>query len=193
MGRISEEVQVESKMAKHNSQLVYHDEERLVYIAGDICESVISTAIIQLLALSKRNPNKPINLIISTYGGSIDEMFALYDTIKLISAPVHTVGLGKIMSAGVLLLSSGVKEKRLIGRNTRIMVHPVWGGAVGNVFDAKNELDEMKRLQDQMTNCLAKETGKSVKDLNALMESRIDTYLTSDEAIEFGIVDKIID
>jgi ATP-dependent Clp protease protease subunit len=147
--------------------------------------------IVQLLQLANQN-HKPIHLVISTYGGSVDEMFSLYDTIKFLPCPVHTIALGKVMSAGVLLLASGVKGKRLIGRSARIMIHPVSGGLYGNVFEALNEVKEHERLQTLMSDALMKETKMSKVEIDKLMKAGHDCYLTPEEAIRMGIVDGYI-
>ena len=145
----------------------------------------------QMLHLASQN-HKPIHLVISTYGGSVDEMFTLYDTIKFLPCPVHTIALGKVMSAGVLLLASGEKGKRMIGKSARIMIHPVSGGAMGNVFEVMNDTKEQKRLQDQMVTAIVKETKASKKQIEEIMKTGHDVYLLPDEAIKLGIVDKII-
>src|SRR4051812_38599097 len=80
--------------------------DRIVYLSGEVNEHTIANVIVQLLSMANQS-NKPIHLVVSTYGGSVDEMFSLYDAIKFLPCPVHTIGLGKIMSAGVLLLASG--------------------------------------------------------------------------------------
>ena len=170
-------------------QTVNQEDERLVYLTGEINEASVTNTIAQLFAFAKRNSYKPIYLVISTYGGSIDEMFSLYDAIKFVKPPVYTVGLGKIMSAGVLLLSAGQEGHRLIGKNARIMIHSSWGGAIGNVFEAENEMKEWKRQQKQMEKLLAIETNKSIDEISKIMEEKIDRYLDSSEAIDFGIVD----
>ena len=167
------------------------DSSRLVVLHGDVNESSISLVVAQLLHLASLN-NKPIHLVISTYGGSVDEMFTLYDTIKFLPCPVHTIALGKVMSAGVLLLASGAKGKRMIGRNARIMIHPVSGGVAGNVFEVINDTKEHKRLQDQMVSAIVKETKASRADIEKIMKSGHDFYLLPDAAVKMGIVDKII-
>lgn len=165
---------------------------RIVFLHGDVTEQVIASVIAQLLSLATVN-TKPIHLVLSTYGGSVDEMFSLYDTIKFLPAPVHTVALGKVMSAGVLLLASGVKGKRLIGASSRIMIHPVSGGAMGNVFEVENQTKEMRSLHDRMVEMLAKETKMKRSYVEkAVMERKLDHYLTPDEAIKLGIADKVI-
>jgi ATP-dependent Clp protease, protease subunit len=167
------------------------DSARIVVLAGDVNEQSITLVVAQLLHLASQN-NKPIHLVISTYGGSVDEMFTLYDTIKFLPCPVHTIALGKVMSAGVLLLASGAKGKRMIGRSARLMVHPVSGGSGGNIFEVINDTREMKRQQSQMIDALVKETKSSRTDIEKLMKAGHDVYLTPQDAIRLGIVDRII-
>lgn len=164
---------------------------RIVVLHGDVNEHTISHVVVQLLQLANQN-HKPIHLVISTYGGSVDEMFSLYDTIKFLPCPVHTIALGKVMSAGVLLLASGVKGKRLIGRSARIMIHPISGGLYGNVFEAMNEVKEHERLQSLMTDALQKETKMSRDEIEKIMKAGHDYYLTPEQAIKMGIVDGYI-
>lgn len=166
-------------------------DDRLVILHGEVNEHSISSIIAQLLHLANQN-HKPIHLVISTYGGSVDEMFSLYDTIKFLPCPVYTIALGKVMSAGVLLLASGIKGKRMIGRSARIMIHPISGGVLGNVFEAMNEIKEFERLQQLMTNALLTETNMKKEQIDSLMKAGHDCFLTPEEAITMGIVDKII-
>lgn len=167
------------------------DATRIVVLHGEVSEESISLVVAQLLVYASQS-HKPISLIISTYGGSVDEMFTLYDTIKFLPCPVHTIALGKVMSAGVLLLASGVKGKRMIGRNARIMIHPVSGGHQGNVFEVMNDTKEHKRLQDQMVSAIVKETKCPREEIEKIMTAGHDYYLLPEQAIKLGIVDKII-
>jgi ATP-dependent Clp protease protease subunit len=173
-------------------QLNSRNTDRILYLSGDVTEFSISNIISELLALANDNPTKPIYLVISTYGGSVDEMFSLYDTIKFLPCPVYTIGLGKVMSAGVLLLSSGHKGKRMIGRNARVMMHPISGGIFGTVFDAINETKEFQRLQSLMVSCMEKETKMSKAKIEEIMKAGHDFYLDPEKAVEYGIVDNII-
>jgi len=168
-----------------------NDPSRIVFLHGDVNEHSISSVVMQLLQLANQN-HKPIHLVISTYGGSIDEMFSLYDTIKFLPCPVHTVAMGKVMSAGVLLLASGAKGKRMIGKSARIMIHPVTGGIWGNVFEAMNEAQEHVRLQEMLELAMVRETKLTQEKVSEIMKTCHDFYLTPEQAIEFGIVDKII-
>ena len=200
MGRSTTEKSAMSKSAPSASpeemlmqSLIVHqsDNVRIVVLHGDVNEHTISHVIVQLLQLANQN-HKPIHLVISTYGGSVDEMFSLYDTIKSLPCPVHTIAMGKVMSAGVLLLASGVKGKRLIGKSARIMIHPISGGVFGNVFEAVNEVKEHERLQSLMTDALLRETKMSREEIEKIMKAGHDCYITPEEAIKMGIVDGFI-
>ena len=136
----------------------------------------------------------PIKFLISTFGGNAVDMFGIYDTVNMLKESgieIHTVGSGKVMSAGVLLLASGTKGKRTIGKNCRVMVHPVVGGAHGPSHDIQNEVEEILQTQKQYVECLAKETKLSVSRLNKLISEKRNIYLSAEEAIKFGIADKI--
>lgn len=167
------------------------DNSRMVFLHGEVSEGAIAQVIAQMLHLANIS-RAPIHLIISTYGGSIDEMFSLYDTIKFLPCPVHTVALGKVMSAGVLLLASGVKGKRLIGGSARIMMHALSGGVYGNVFEIENQTKESQRLQKLMVESLAKETKMTKVQIQKVMTPMLDHYVTPTDAVRYGIVDKII-
>jgi ATP-dependent Clp protease, protease subunit len=167
------------------------DNSRMVFLHGEVSENAIAQVIVQMLHLAHVSTD-PIHLILSTYGGSIDEMFSLYDTIKFLPCPVHTVALGKVMSAGVLLLASGVKGKRLIGASARIMMHPLRGGLFGNVFEMENESKEARRLQELMVTRLTHETRMKKEHIEKVMNPMLDYFLTPQDAVKYGIVDKII-
>lgn len=168
------------------------DNSRIVFLHGEVTENAIAQIIAQLLALANVSSTKPIHLVVSTYGGSIDEMFGLYDTIKFLPCPVHTVALGKVMSAGVVLLASGVKGKRMMGATSRIMMHSVSGGMFGNVFEMENHTKEQRRLQNLMVDVLVKETKMSKAKVEQIMDPKLDFYILPTEAVKLGIIDKII-
>lgn len=168
------------------------DSSRIVFLHGNITEQTIAGVIASLLHLATAS-SKPIHLVLSTYGGHVDEMFSLYDTIKFLPCPVHTVALGKVMSAGVVLLASGVKGKRLIGASSRVMIHSISGGAMGNIFEVENQTKELRVQQDRMVAMLAKETNMKRSYIEKfVMERKVDHFLTPEEAIKLGIADKII-
>lgn len=136
----------------------------------------------------------PFKLIISTYGGSAAEMFSIYDVMRMIrkECEIHTVGLGKVMSAGVLLLAAGTKGKRKIGKNCRVMLHSVVGSSYGSIDNLENEMDEIKWLQEQHVKCLIDETKMTKRYIKKLLNKKVNVYLTAEEAIELGIADIII-
>ena len=175
----------------HLASIHSGESARLVVLHGDVNEQSISMVVAQMLHLASQNM-KPIHLVISTYGGSVDEMFTLYDTIKFLPCPVHTIALGKVMSAGVLLLASGAKGKRMIGKSARIMIHPVSGGVSGNVFEVLNDAKEHQRLQQQMVDAIIKETKATKKQIEDIMKTGHDVFLLPEQAVKLGIVDKII-
>lgn len=167
------------------------DNTRIVFLYGEVSEQSISQNVYQLLHLAALS-NRPIHLVVSSYGGSVDEMFCLYDTIKFLPCPVHTVALGKVMSAGVLLLASGVKGKRMMGRSARLMIHAISGVNGGNVFELINSTNEMQRIQNLLVDNLVKETSMTKKQVEKIMRSGSDCYMTAEEALSMGIIDKII-
>lgn len=176
-------------------QLIDHriqrDGPRIISLYGDVSENMIANTIHHMLVLAQLNTS-PIQMVVSTYGGSVDEMFSIYDVMKLLSAPVYTIALGKVMSAGVLLLAAGKKGNRVIGRSARIMIHPISGGAMGNIFQVENESGEMKRQQSQMVAALVRETRMTKKVIDDIMKQGQDHYLTPQKAIEYGIADRIV-
>ena len=137
---------------------------------------------------------EPIEFIISTYGGSAVEMFAIYDTMRMVKdeCEIHTLGLGKVMSAGVLLLAAGTKGKRKIAKNCRVMMHSVIGGSAGAIHNLENEMEEIRFTQKQHIECLLEETTMTRAYLKRLLNKRVNVYLTAEEAVELGIADEIV-
>jgi len=137
---------------------------------------------------------RPIHFYISTYGGNADDMFALYDLMRIIreETEIHTIGLGKVMSAGVLILAAGTKGKRYIGRNCRVMLHAVMGGNQGSLHDMMNEMDAIEQLQQMYIECLVKETKMTESTIKKMLERKINIYLSAEEAVEHGIADYIV-
>ena len=135
----------------------------------------------------------PIDMVISTPGGNADDMFAIYDTMRSIrdEVPIRTRGIGKVMSAGVVLQAAGTKGERSIGKNCRIMVHSVIGGHVGPMHQLDNEMEEIRNIQDQYIAVLAEETKMTRRYLRSLMKKKVNVYLSAAEAVELGIADKI--
>lgn len=138
---------------------------------------------------------KPVELILSTNGGSAPEMFSIYDTMRYLQdkgCEVHTVGLGKVMSAGVVILASGTKGQRKIGANTRVMIHNVIGAHGGSLPNLENEMDEVRLTQDKYVSVLAKETKLNKAQIKKMLKKKINIYLSAEEAVKYGIADIII-
>ena len=195
MGRSTLSTEEKTRELLDSSQQQYSEyaaiKERIVLLTGEVNELSIANVTHQLFAYCQLSNTLPITLVINTYGGSVDEMFALYDTIKYISCPIHTVGLGKIMSAGVLLLAAGEKGKRIIGKHARVMIHPISTFTAGTVFSAINEIEEIKRMQDLMVSSLARESDMSKQRLNKMFKQNLDNYIDSNSAVKYGIADLI--
>lgn len=169
------------------------DDGRSVILMGDIDRDSARDIIERLLNLSERS-NKPIYLIVSTDGGYVDSAFAIYDTIKYIRAPVRTVGLGSISSAGCLILAAGQKGYRRMGENSMMMYHAGYNELQGNVWEQENALKEFKRQEDQYDSLFARETGLSLEQVRELYakDRVLDRYIHPEEAVKLNIVDHII-
>lgn len=137
---------------------------------------------------------KPINFYISTWGGDALGMFGIYDLMRMIrqECDINTFAIGKVMSAGVLLLAAGTKGQRRIGKNTRVMMHSVRGGHYGAIHSLENEMRETRYLQDQHIDALVEETSLTKRKLNNMLNKKVDVYLSAEEAVELGIADIIV-
>jgi ATP-dependent Clp protease protease subunit len=135
-----------------------------------------------------------ITFYVSTYGGSADDMFSIYDVMNFVKTrcDVATCGLGKVMSAGVLLLAAGTKGKRKIGKNCRVMIHAVSAGNIGSVHNLVNELDEIQNLQEAYIDAIVENSNFTKRSLKKLMDRKVNVYLSAEEAIEYGIADILI-
>ena len=173
---------------------------RTIGLFSDILEEPIAELVHALLYMNETNKNKeeedkePIEFYLSTYGGSADDMFALYDIMKNIqkTTEIHTIGVGKVMSAGVPLLACGTKGKRRIAKNCRIMIHSVSAGNQGNIHDLVNELEAVEELQKMYINCLEEETKMTESQLKKMLKRKVNVYLSAEQAIKLGIADEIL-
>jgi len=174
---------------------------RIIGLFSNVDEEKVSelvTGLLYLNALNKaekeEDKRKDIEFYVSTYGGSADDMFALYDIMKDVqkTSDICTIGMGKVMSAGVLILASGTHGKRKIGKNCRVMIHSVAAGNHGELNHMINELDEIKNMQEMYIKCLVAETKMTETVLRNMLERGVNVYLTAEEAIEYGIADEIV-
>ena len=137
---------------------------------------------------------EPIKFLISTEGGLVMDMFAVYDAMRDVQkdCEVHTFGLGKVMSAGVLLLAAGTKGKRRIGKNCRLMMHQITSGNYGHVEDQENSLSETRWIQERYIEELCGLTKLTKRKIESIFKKKIDYYFSAVEAVKFGIVDEIV-
>jgi len=176
---------------------------RTMMLYGEVEEEKIQELIVGLIMFTEGATPKsldedgnlnPIKFYISTYGGAADDMFALYDVLNIAkrSCEIHTIGIGKVMSAGVLLLASGTKGKRFIGKHCRVMIHTVQAAAGGQMHNLENEMKAIKNLQDEYMNALVAETHLTKRQLTKILDRKVNVYLSAEEAIEYGIADEIL-
>jgi len=188
--------------------LVYEEEKesppRVVGIYGEINDESVSEFIGSLLGFhhnreappdEEGNPCVwPVEFIISTGGGTVADMFSAYDIMRMIreECPIHTLGLGKVMSAGLLLLAAGTKGERRIGKHCRIMMHHVLGAEQGSIVDIGQSYEEAKIMENLMFEAIANESNLSVEDLQEMVSRNVDVFFSAEEAVEMGIADIIV-
>jgi len=184
---------------------------RVTGIYGDINEEKCSETLYSMLLLQKsgmklepedpEDPeselievSEPFDFFVSSHGGSAVEMFSLYDIMRQIrkTMPIHTVGIGKVMSAATLLLAAGTKGERKIGRYCRVMIHGVISGQHGHLADIENEFDEAKMTQKLYIQALAEETNMTERYLRNLIKKKSNVYISAEEAVDLGIADIVI-
>lgn len=168
----------------------FNDHTRRIVISGAIKEETAAIFLEQISALEHYDVSKPITIYIDTYGGIVDAALSIYDAMSICACPIRTIGIGKIMSAGVLLLSAGDKGNRFITQNARIMMHQVSGGVSGTAKDIDIMAGEIARQQDVFVGILSKHTGKSKNQI--LLDISRDKYMAASEALDYGIVDHIV-
>ena len=163
--------------------------DRIIFLSDEVNDTTASLVVAQLLYLEAQDPDKDIYLYINSPGGSITSGMAIYDTMNYIKCDVSTICIGMAASMGAFLLSSGTKGKRIALPNSEIMIHQPLGGARGQATDIKIQADLILRTRDNLNKILAENTGKPI-DVIARDTER-DNYMTAQEALEYGLVDKI--
>ena len=143
-----------------------------------------------MLLLDSENPEKDIMLYINSPGGVITAGMAIYDTMQLIKADVQTICIGEAASMGAFLLCSGTKGKRMALPSARIMIHQPLGGAQGQATDIELEAKEILRMKKMLTTIIAENSGQEVEKVIADCER--DHYLSAQEAMEYGLIDKVL-
>lgn len=167
--------------------------DRIIMLSDQVNDATASLVVAQLLYLESQDPEKDISLYINSPGGSVTAGFAIYDTMNYIKCDVSTICIGMAASMGAFLLSSGAKGKRIALPNSEIMIHqPLIGGGLGGqqtdiMIHAKN----MERTRNRLESILAENTGKSVEEIHTACER--DNYMTAQEAMDYGLIDKVIE
>lgn len=167
--------------------------DRIIMLSDPIDDAVASVVVAQLLYLESQDPEKDIDLYINSPGGSITSGMAIYDTMQYIKCDVSTICIGMAASMGAFLLSSGAKGKRFCLPNSEIMIHQplIGGGLSGQCTDIKIHSDHLVKTRDKMNRILAANTGKTIEEIAA--DTERDNYLSAEEALEYGLVDKVIE
>ena len=164
--------------------------ERIIFLTGPIDDNIASLICAQLLFLESENTKKEISFYINSPGGLVWSGLAIYDTMQYISSKIMTICIGQAASAGSLLLTAGEKDMRFSLPNSRIMVHQPSGGFQGQVTDIEIHTNEIKKTKIRLNEIYAKHTDKKIEEISKIMER--DKYFSPDEAIKFGLIDKII-
>lgn len=144
--------------------------------------------------IDKETIFESFQFLISTPGGIVTEMLAIYDTMREIrdTMEIETLGVGKVMSAGVPLLAAGTKGRRKIGENCRVMIHSVLGGSMGSIHDLEIEMQEINFMQKQYVKILVEESKMTEEQVWSLLNTRTNNYLSAEEAVKYGIADVVV-
>ena len=166
-------------------------ENRIIFLAGPINERSASLVIMRLLYLQSIKKEQPINLYINCPGGMVDQTLAIYDTMQHLTCDIATYSIGQAASGGAVILAAGTKGKRMALPNSKIMLHQPWGGITGQAEDIRIQAEEILRDKQTLNEILAKHTGKPIKKIEE--ETERDRFLNPKEAVEWGIVDEIVE
>ena len=165
--------------------------ERIIFLTGAVYDQVSALICAQLLFLESENPSKDISFYINSPGGVVSAGLAIYDTMQYIRSPVSTVCIGQAASMGSLLLAAGAKDKRFALPNARVMIHQPSGGAQGQATDIEIQAREILTLRKRLNEIYVRHTGQALEEIERKLER--DTYMSADEARDFGIVDQVVD
>ena len=165
--------------------------ERIIFVTGPVEDYMASVIIAQLLFLEAENPKKEVSMYINSPGGVVSSGLAIYDTMQYIKPEVSTLCIGQAASMGSLLLSAGAPGKRFSLPNARIMVHQPSGGFQGQASDIERHAQEILSLRSRLNDIYVKHTGQNLKTIEKALDR--DTFMTSDDAMKFGLIDKVVE
>ena len=164
--------------------------DRVIFLTGEVEDHMADLIVAQLLFLESEDPDKDIYLYINSPGGVVTAGLAIYDTMQYIKPDVCTLCMGQACSMGSFLLTGGAPGKRFALPNSRIMIHQPLGGFKGQATDIMIHAQETQRIKHTLNSILAKHTGKSIEDITR--DTERDNFMTSQEALEYGLIDKVI-
>ena len=164
--------------------------DRIIILNGEINDDSSNIVVAQLLYLDSLN-NEDISIYINSPGGSITSGMAIYDTMNFVKSDVSTICIGMSASMAAFILACGAKGKRYIRPNSEVMIHQPLGGTQGQATDIKIATDRIMKLKNRLNSILAKQTGQSLKKITS--DTERDYFMNSNEALKYGLVDKIID
>lgn len=165
--------------------------ERIIFLTEEVTDYVANAIVAYLLYLDSEDSTKPIYIYINSPGGSVTAGMAMYDTMQTIKSEVVTICVGLAASMGAFLLAAGTKGKRMALPHSRIMIHQPLGGARGQATDIEIEAREILRTRTRLNNLLAHHTGKTVEQI--AKDTDRDYFLSAQEAMEYGLIDKVIE
>ena len=164
--------------------------DRIVFISGEVNDEMANAVCAQLLFLQSQDAKKEISVYVNSPGGSVTAGLAIYDTMQFVKCPVATYCIGQAASMGAVLLTAGEKGRRFALPNSRIMIHQPWGGAEGKASDIEITAREILRLKEILNGILAKHSGKKTADV--VKDTDRDHFMSAEEAVEWGLIDKVV-
>ena len=165
-------------------------DERIVFLWGEIAPVTAGGLIMRLLELQAKSADRDVHLYINSPGGSVDDTLAIYDTMQFLSCNVQTYCVGQAASGAAIILASGTKGKRYALPHSKIMIHQPWGGVTGQAADIKIQAEEILKAKRLLNLLMAQHTGRDVDQIER--ETERDRYLSPEEAVQYGIVDEIL-
>lgn len=164
--------------------------DRIIFLGDAIDSGVANSIVAQLLFLASQDDKKPIKLYINSPGGHVTDGLAIYDTMQHIKAPVSTICVGFAASMGAILLAGGTKGQRYALPNSEIMIHQVIGGVQGQATDIQIKAEQIIKIKERLNKLLAKDTGQPYAKIEK--DTDRDFHMTAEEAVKYGLIDKII-
>jgi len=165
--------------------------DRIIFLGTAIDDNIANLVIAQLLFLESEDPEKDIHIYVNSPGGVVSAGLAIYDTMQYVKPAVTTMCMGQAASMGALLLAGGAAGKRFALPNSRILIHQPLGGAQGQATDIDIQAKEIIRIRTKLTGILVKHTGQTIEKIHN--DTERDFYMSGQEAMEYGIIDKVIE